>query len=93
MHSIRQTFCLDYSAAFKLFCPSFWCCLLCRREVCKSHNTHDSHSSVQDGQIVEMMITHNFPCFIQRLILEAEVRFFYHDFANNCRLRIMAKAW
>jgi hypothetical protein len=39
-----------------------------------------------------MMIPHNFPCLIQRLILEAEVRFFYHDFANNCRLGIMAKA-
>ena len=39
-----------------------------------------------------VMLAHNFPCLIHRLIFEAIIRFFYHDSSNKRRLGIMAKA-
>jgi hypothetical protein len=47
---------------------------------------------VHNRKIVEMMLAHNFPCLIQRLIFEAIIRFFYHDSSDKRRLGIMAKA-
>ena len=38
------------------------------------------------------MLAHDFLCLIQRLTFEAIIPFLYHDFANKCRLGIMAKA-
>ena len=61
-------------------------------EIFQCHNTHDAHIFVHNGQIFEMMLAHNFPCLIQRLIFEAIICFFYHDSTNKRRRGIMAKA-
>jgi hypothetical protein len=62
------------------------------REISQCHDTHDTHIVVHNRKIIEMMLAHNLPCLIHRLIFEAIKRFFYHDFANKRRLGIMAKA-
>ena len=55
--------------------------------------TNDAQIFVHNGQILEVMLAHDFPCLIQRVIFEAIIHFLlYHDFANKGRLGIMAKA-
>jgi hypothetical protein len=38
------------------------------------YNTQDAHVFVRNGQIFEMMLAHDFPCLIHRLIFEAIIR-------------------
>ena len=66
--------------------------LLDRREISQRHHTHDAHIFVHNGQILKVMLAHDFSCLIRRLMFEAIINFFYHDSANQCRLGIMAKA-
>jgi hypothetical protein len=57
-----------------------------RREISQPHSTNDAQIFVHNGQILEVMLAHDFPCLIQRLIFEAIIHFLlYHDFANKRR--------
>ena len=71
---------------------SFSTLLLDRREILERDHAYDAHFFVHNGQILEVMLAHGFPCLIHRLMFEAIIGFFYHDSANKRRLRIMPKA-
>ena len=66
--------------------------LLDRREISQRHHSDDAHIIVYNGQILKVMLAHDFPRLVHRLMFEAIIRFFYHDSANKRRLGIMAKA-
>ena len=66
--------------------------LLDRREVSQRHHSDDAHITVYNGQILKVMLAHDFPRLVHRLMFEAVIRLFYHDSANKRRLGIVAKA-
>ena len=50
--------------------------LLDRREISQRHHTHDAHIFVHNGQILKVMLPHDFSCLILRLMFEAIINFF-----------------
>ena len=63
-----------------------------RREFSQRHHSDDAHVTVYNGQILKVMLAHDFPRLVHRLMFGAVIRLFYHDSANKRRLGIVAKA-
>ena len=70
--------------------PGMWVVLVASHEISHPHGTYDPHVLVQNEQILQVVLTHDFPSLIHRLIFEAVVgSFFHHTMDELCFAEII----